>query len=644
MRSPCPLPSALALMLLPWAAVACNEAVNVPQASSAALPDAEASEVARTKGEVARSQTLQTDSPGANDASHSGMALQASTSAQTEKNANASAASIDATADDKTNFVGAPLFRDAATQLDFVHDAGRMGNRELPETTGGGVAWLDFDRDGWLDLYMCQSGPLRDGDPEQDRAAAANQLWRGNGATLTRVPGFAADTGYGQGVHAADLNGDGFCDLIALNWGVNGVWLNEAGSSFRDATDELGWQAETSWSVSAGVLDFDADGDLDVYVANYLDVAPAAYLDPTLNPDAPGPHKGYPHPDRYPAQHDVLWRNDGARFTNISATSGIAEADPQKGLGVIPTDVELDGWVDLYVANDATPNMLLHNLQGARFQEAGRELGLAYNESGNTEAGMGVDTVDVEGDGDLDLFVTNLDMETNSLYLNRSTGDRLTFRDQTLRMGLGAPSRGFVGFGTLFSDVDLDGDSDVLVVNGHVVDNIEEVSDTRLYAQPNQVYFNDGSGHFSEAPAAALAPGYFAKFVSRGSALGDFDRDGDLDLAVANNNQATQVFLGTPPDRPALCLRLVGPGANTEGLGASVWVHTKDGPTWLGRMERSKSYASSSEALLVLGLAAELDFVEVLWPGGRRETFRDLKPTPNATFPKRLELTLRYGP
>ncbi len=622
----CLPPSALAWTLLIWTTTACDQAVNEPHAPNAATSDLKASDGAPSTGEVAHSPTFQTEAL-VNQASNSETASDA----------------LDALTDDKSNFVSAPLFHDADSRLDFVHDAGRLGNRELPETTGGGVAWLDFDRDGWLDLYVCQSGPLLDGNPDQERAAAANQLWRGDGATLTRVPGLAADTGYGQGVQAADLNGDGFCDLLALNWGVNGVWLNEAGAGFRDATLELGWQAETSWSVSAGVLDFDADGDLDVYIANYLDVAPAAHLDPALNPDAHGPHKGYPHPDRYPAQHDVLWRNDGARMTNISATSGIAEADPQKGLGVIPTDVELDGWVDLYVANDATPNMLLHNQAGARFVEAGREMGLAYNESGNTEAGMGVDTVDVEGDGDLDLFVTNLDMETNSLYLNRSTSGRLTFRDQTLRMGLSAPSRGFVGFGTLFSDVDLDGDSDVLVVNGHVVDNIEEVSDTRLYAQPNQIYLNDGSGHFSEAPAPSLAPGYVAKFVSRGSALGDLDRDGDLDLAVANNNQATQIFLGTPPDSPALCLRLVGPGLNTEGLGASVWVHTKDGPTWLGRMERSKSYASSSEALIVLGLAKPLDFVEVLWPGGRRQTYRDLKPTPNQAFPKRLELTLRYA-
>lgn len=547
-----------------------------------------------------------------------------------------------------------PLFRDLAA-IDYRHEPGREGNRELPETMGGGLGFIDFDGDGNLDLYLAQSGPIPkalDTSGYAEREAAANQMWRGDGAGGFQVaPGLAADRGYGQGVHAADLDGDGRPDLLALNWGRNGVWRNVDGTGFDDVTGAWGMGADRAWCTSAGVLDFDADGDLDIYIANYVDAPPGAHLDPKLNSNAPGPNKGYPHPDRYAAQADVLWRNDLATaqtFTDVSGEMGVANGDPQKGLGVIPTDVELDGWVDLYVANDSTPNMLLHNMQGQHFEEHGRKLGLAFNESGKTEAGMGVDTADVDRDGDLDLFVTNLDMETNSLYLNRfePSRSRAGFRDQTLRMGLAAPSRGFVGFSILFDDVDLDGDPDAVVVNGHVVDNIEEISDSRTYAQPNQIYLNEvasGQARFNEAPANLLPPGFLKRTVSRASSLGDLDGDLDLDLAVGNNNDAPMLFAATPPSKaPRLALRLKGPGQNTEGLGAAVWLHfapskgSTTQPDWLGRMERSKGYGASSQALLVTGLPGELASIEIMWPGGRREIFEDLPKSGGA-------VTLEFG-
>ena len=533
-----------------------------------------------------------------------------------------------------------PLFAtlDPARRPDFRHVRGREGNRELPETMGNGLAFLDADRDGNLDLYVVQSGPLREVDDSEDRTAASNELWLGDGTGgFTHAAGHAADQGYGQGVVAADLDGDGWCDLVALNWGRNGVWQGREGAGFADVTEAWGMADEEAWSVSGAVLDHDADGDLDLYVVNYLEVAPRAHTDPRFNPDAPDGHKGYPHPDRYPAQPDRYWRNDldtDGAFTDVTGAMGVAELDPQKGLGAIPTDIELDGWVDVYVANDATPNMLLHNQAGARFVESARKLGLAYNESGDTEAGMGVDTLDVDRDGDLDLFVTNLDMETNSLYLNRSferprgagpgappEPGRLAFRDRTLRMGLAAPSRGFVGFGVAFSDLDLDGDGDVVVANGHVVDNIEEISDTRLYAQPNQAYLNDGTGRMDEAGPELLPDAFRAPTVSRGLSLGDLDGDLDLDLAVGNNGGAVDLFAGTPPDRPRVSLRLVGPGRNTEGLGATVRLRLDGAPDWLGRVERSRSYASSSEPVVLVGLPGRLEGIDVLWPGGAWETF-----------------------
>ncbi len=550
-----------------------------------------------------------------------------------------------------------PLFREitASSGMTFVHDQGCEGNRELPETLGGGVALLDFNGDGNLDIYLAQSGPLREVDGSEDRSTAVNELWAGDGTGhLKFLPGVAADTGYGTGVSAADFDGDGHVDLAALNWGTNGLWHN-TGAGFENVTSAWGMAGDTSWCASAAVLDYDGDGDLDFYVVNYLDVAPRAHLDPELNSMAPGPHTGYPHPDRYPAQGDTLWRNDldsaSAQFREVTEEMGVRAVDPQKGLGAISTDVELDGWVDLYVANDATPNTLLHNQGGVFFVDAARTLGLAYNESGQTEAGMGVDTIDVDRDGDLDLFVTNLDMETNSLYLNRSferkrgeglevppTPNRLSFRDRTLQMGLAQPSRGFVGFGVVFIDVDLDGDADAIVANGHVVDNIEEISDTRLYAQPNQIYLNDGSGRFDEAKGGALPKGFSVRTVSRGSSIGDLDGDLDLDLVFANNGGPARVYEGTPPQLPHVFLRLKGPARNTEGVGATVWLHFKGAPTWLGRMERTRSYASASEAVIVAGMPGELASVEVLWPGGKRDTFVDF---PEGFAAKGGALTLR---
>jgi enediyne biosynthesis protein E4 len=551
------------------------------------------------------------------------------------------------------------LFREITepSGFTFAHDQGCEGNRELPETLGGGVAWLDYDGDGNLDLYLAQSGPLREVDGSEDRATAANEIWAGDGAGhFALVPGIAADTGYGQGVHAADFDGDGRVDLAALNWGRNGIW-HSVEDGYKEVTAAWGMAGDTSWSASAAVLDYDGDGDLDFYVVNYLDVTPRAHLDPTLNSQAPGPHTGYPHPDRYPAQKDTLWRNDldgeSGAFVDVSSSMGLDAIDPQKGLGAIPTDIELDGWVDLYVANDATPNTLLHNEGGTFFKDAARTLGLAYNESGQTEAGMGVDTVDIDRDGDLDLFVTNLDMETNSLYLNRSferkrgqtsaaepTVGRLSFRDRTLHMGLAQPSRGYVGFGVIFIDADLDGDADCIVANGHVVDNIEEISDTRQYAQANQIYLNDGSGHFTEAKGSAVPLGFQKRDVSRGSALGDLDGDLDLDLCIANNGGPARIYEGTPAQIPRLFLRLQGPLKNTEGLGATVWLRFKDAPTWLGRMERSRSYASASEAAIVAGMPGELLSIEILWPGGKRDTFTEF-PDGLATAGGALKLLAR---
>jgi hypothetical protein len=546
--------------------------------------------------------------------------------------------------DDVVPTASGPLLRATSPAgLDFRHRTGGVGKRELPEAMGGGVALLDHDRDGDLDLYLVQSGAMR-GEPVERKRGARNALYAGDGrGAFQKVAGAAGanDDGYGQGVAVGDVDGDGWDDLIALNWGPNRAYRNVEGR-FVDATAAWSLDSGDDWSVSATFVDADGDGDLDLYVVNYLTCAPGSYV-ALGEPDG---FSSYPHPDRYPGQQDRLFANEGgARMRDVTAGSGV-EQPTGKGLGVVATDCDLDGFADLYVANDSTPNFLFRNLSGLspdglRFAEVGHELGVAYNEDGRSEAGMGVDTGDIDEDGDLDLFVTNLDQETNTLYLNETArgADGLSgrFRDAARRSGMATASRPLVGFGTLLNDVDGDGHLDVFVANGHIIDNIGDYTDMESYPQPNHLFLGDGTGRFAAVAGELAGTDLETLAVSRGVASGDLDGDGDLDYVVGTIGGEPQVFLGSPRWVCWLSLALAGPGGNPHGLGASLRVELEDGRTFLRRIEAGRSYASSSAPRLVLGLSSGVRAVLVLWPGGFAERFE----TSPAGF--RGEQSLRYG-
>ena len=507
-------------------------------------------------------------------------------------------------------------FRDVtpSSGLDFTHDHGGTGRKYLPEIMGSGGAALDYDGDGWTDLYLVQSGPVPGAGG--DGAGPGNRLFRnlGDGGfeDVTARAG-AGDTGYGQGAAAADYDGDGDVDLYLANLGPDVLLRNNGDGTFGDVTAESGIHSP-EWGSSATFFDADRDGDLDLYVVNYLDFTVAKHVDCGR---ASRDVLSYCHPDVYEMAPDRFFRNRGdGSFEEATRAAGLVDTTG-KGLGVVAADLTGDGWPDLYVANDSTPNFLYRNLGDGTFEEAGLLLGVGYNEEGLTEAGMGTDVGDVDGDGRLDLFVTNLSNETNALYL----GGADFFTYETRQAGLWAATYLNVGFGAEIVDLDNDADPDLLITNGHVIDNIELIDDAQSFRQPSQLFLNDGGGRFTEAPEAAgdLAE----RRVGRGTISLDADRDGRVDVAITFNNDRARLFRNELGGRGAwLGVRL---DAGAAAVGAAV-VALSGGRRLLAAHTVGSSYQTSGEPRLHFGLGdgEVVDRLVVRWPDGSRQAYSGL--------------------
>ena len=493
------------------------------------------------------------------------------------------------------------------SKITWVHNNAQSADRQLPETVGAGCAFLDYDNDGWMDIYFVNSGQS---DFFTPKTPLKNALYHNNhDGTFTDVTDRAGVAGgkFGMGVAAGDFDGDGFVDLYITNYGSNILYHNNGNGTFTDVTDKAG-VAAPGWSTCAVWFDYNNDGKLDLFVSSFV------FYDKSQNPLCTDPtlqRRYYCVPRLFKPMPSHLFRNNGnGTFTDVSRESGIADS-PGKSFGVVTTDVNNDGWMDLFVANDTMPNFLFVNKGNGKFEEVGLAAGVAYGEAGRPRSGMGVDAVDYDGDGWQDLFVANIDHEFFSLYHNDK---ELIFTDQP---GEIAPSTHLLsGWGLKFFDYDNDGDPDLFLVNGHPDDMIESRIARVRYKEPLLLFENTGKG-FKDVSATSGA--VFSKvFSGRGMAVGDFDNDGDLDVLVSNNGEPPLLLRNQGGNKNNwVGLNLVATKSNPAGVGAVI--------TWqAGGVKRSRlrngggSYLSSHDPREILGLgtATKVDSIEIRWPSG----------------------------
>ena len=502
--------------------------------------------------------------------------------------------------------------------IDFEHQSGAEGQRYLPETYGSGVAFIDVDRDGLMDVYLVNAGRL----PQLANVKKVrNSLYHNEdgGRFRDQTEEFGVgDTGYGMGAVVGDYDNDGWADLYVTNFGPNVLYRNGGEVGFVNVTKnaEVG---DEGWSTSGAFADVDLDGDLDLFVGNYL-----AYPteDPTVCRIGNSEERLYCDPRKFSGQVDRLYINKGGvadwRFDDRTEAFGLKSVKG-KELGVVFGDCDEDGDLDLYLANDMAPNMLYRN-DGDRFVEKGLASGTSLNDEGGVEAGMGVDMADADGDGRLDLFVTNFQWESNTLYRNLGQG---FFFDATISSGITKASMAYLGFGAGFFDYDRDGDLDLFIANGHVYDNIEKVDKAASYRQRNQLLENNGKGGFIEAENSGS--GLALQQVSRGTAFADIDNDGDLDIAVNNSNDKPALLRNdSGSDGDWLGLLLHGNKSNRDAIGARVAVRTAD-RVMVREVRRNASYLSASDPRLIFGLLENevVTQVEIRWPSGIVQVLHD---------------------
>lgn len=519
--------------------------------------------------------------------------------------------------------------------IDFVHFNGTTGRYLLPEITGAGGALFDYDNDGDLDLYAVQGTSLITSDnpsavpwrgkrPPRDRLFRNDTGSNGNREThftdVTEDSGITA-LGYGMGVATGDFNNDGWIDLYVTNLGSNQLWRNNGNGTFTDVTKESG-SDDHRWSTSATFFDYDKDGWLDLFITHYVDFSVSMKRECFSLSSA----LDFCGPAAYDPVGDKLFRNLGdGTFEDITNSSGISKIFGP-GLGVVAADFDSDGWTDLFVANDGDYNQLWKNKKGTGvFENIAALAGVAVNRMGQPEASMGVAAEDFDNDGDVDLFMTHLERESNTFYLNEGNG---LFEDRTIQMGLHAPSLRYTSFGTSLFDYDNDGWLDLLVLSGavRIIEELARKGDSYPLHQRNQLFRNKGKSGFEEITEKAGAAFELSE-VSRGAALGDVDNDGDTDIVIFNNNGPTRLLQNQAGNkRHWIGFQLLQKNGGANTCQTRIELHDSNGNVLSRRAHTDGSYCSAGSPRILVGLgkSEKPKMVRVHWADGLIEQFDDL--------------------
>ena len=503
--------------------------------------------------------------------------------------------------------------------IEFVQDSTQTEEKYYLETMGTGVAWIDYDQDGFMDLYFVQSAATDAYKPARPLRSA---LYRNNGdGTFTDVTEKAhvgAEGHYGQGVAIGDFDNDGFPDIYVTGYGRAILYRNNDDGTFTDVTAKAGVADDGNWSSSAGWFDFDKDGWLDLLVTNYIDWSPKNNI--YCGEHKPG-FRSYCNPNNYRGQKTKLYRNnhDGT-FTDVSEKSGVGLPE-SKGMSMLLADLNNDGWPDIAVANDTWPNFLFENKHDGTFNDVSLISGLAASEDGRYEAGMGIDAADVDGDGNLDIYITHLDFELNRLYHNNGDG---TFTDATYSSGIGNKAILLSGVAAKFIDYDNDGWPDILQANGAMLENVQLYHSLVSYKEPLLMFRNLGHGKF-EKVSESLGPDFNRPMAGRGLATADFLNDGQVGIAVNCRGESPLLLRNDGSPNHWLEVLLIGTKSNRDGIGSLLKL-SSGGVVQVDQSKGGTSYMSASDPRIHFGLGkrTKIDSLQITWPSGQIDKLTNL--------------------